>query len=127
MLDIGFGDQHSLRAAQTSCLADIEKALDLLVYSANRLHQSMLVDRSGYRQILAKRDFGKSRQDGIKFCRRGTIALNAGIRLFEYQTRRQRHRSIQRIPAGEKARKDQHPLECSGPPSSTSRSMSTIL
>src|SRR5579875_498307 len=110
MLYIGLRNQHSLRAAQTSCLADIKETLDLLVYSANRLHQPMLVDRSGHRQILAKRNFGKSRQDGIKLCRRGAIALNAGIRLFKYQTRRQRHRCIQRIPAGEKAGKDQHPL-----------------
>ncbi len=45
-------DQNTLAASQADCFTDLEKALDLLVGSSDRLHRAVLIDRSGNRQIL---------------------------------------------------------------------------
>ncbi len=44
MHDVRFGNHDALLAGQAAAVADVEKALDLLVHPADRLHLALLVD-----------------------------------------------------------------------------------
>ena len=62
MLDIRLRDQDALRPGQPALRANVEKALDLLVDAADGLDFTMLVHRSGHREVLPQRDVRERRQ-----------------------------------------------------------------
>ncbi len=57
---------------------------------------------------------GDRRQQRIQLRGRRTIPFHLTVRLLEHETRRQRQRSLGRIPPTEKARENQHPFGVNG-------------
>src|SRR5512139_3690372 len=89
---VGGGNQHALLAAEAALGADVEVALDLLVYRADRLHPAELVDRAGHRQRLPDRHIRQRRQQRGELGHRGAVAFHLAVGLLEHQARRQRQR-----------------------------------
>lgn len=49
MLDVSLWDEHTLRGGEASIVANIEKALNLLIDAADGLDLAVLIDRPGHR------------------------------------------------------------------------------
>ena len=91
-----------------------KETLDLLVHPADSLHLSVLVDRAGHGEVLAKRKLGERRQQRVKLGRGCAVSFDAAVGLLEDEARKQRHRRIQRVTARQKARQDQYALGVDG-------------
>ena len=76
-------NQDTLIASQPARLTDGEEALDLLVDAANGLHIAKLVHRTGDGQGLTNGDPAQRGKQGIQLGGRGTVAVDAAIRLLE--------------------------------------------
>ncbi len=94
IFDVGCGDHYALRAGQTLNAANVEEAFDFFVYASDSLNVALLVHRTGYRDILAQRQVGQSRNQGIHFGRTCAVSIYTGIRLFETDARSKRQRLI---------------------------------
>ena len=92
--DVGARHQHALRAGQADRLAHAIEALDLLVGAADRLHRSVLIDRTGDRQVLANRHTAQRREQRVEFGRAGAVAVDSRIGLLEADARGHRDREF---------------------------------
>ena len=110
VLDIGGGDEYALVCGQALGLADTIEALNLLVDAADGLNLSLLIDRAGHGQALADGKLGQCRQDGIKLCAGGAVAVDHGIGLLERQAGGKRQRPLLSESLSEEALEDHDAL-----------------
>ena len=108
--DIGVRDDHTLLASQATRLAEAEEAFDLLVDPADRLHLAELVDRAGDGEALLERRARQCRDQRAHLAKRGAIAVDITVGLFQGDAGGNLQREFLGIAATEKAGEDHDAL-----------------
>ncbi len=96
-------------------LADIEKALDLFVHRADRLHLALLADRAGERERLLDRHPADRRKKRAHLGNRCAVAIDARIGLLEGERGGERERRVLQIPPAQIAGENEHALGVARP------------
>ena len=81
--DIGYRNQHALCAGQSPFSAKCKEPFDFLVYTADGLNLTLLVNRAGYRQILTDWQISQRRDNAVQFGTGCAVAINAVIVLLK--------------------------------------------
>ncbi len=84
-----FGDNDALGAVQAPGLANLIKALDLPVDSADGLGFAPLAHRTGHGDILGQGEFGQGGHQGAEFRQGGAVAFHHAVALLEAEAGRQ--------------------------------------
>ena len=66
MLHVGLRNENALGARQRPPSTDVEEAFDFLINRAHGLDLAMLIYRAGDGKVLAQRQLGQRRQNGIE-------------------------------------------------------------
>src|SRR5207245_11730796 len=88
MLDIAAWNEDSLVTLQAFGLACMIESLNLLVYSSYCLNLSLLVYRSGDREVLLDRKFGEGGENRIELGAGRTVTLHSAIALLKDKSTR---------------------------------------
>src|SRR5207245_2799821 len=88
MLDIAPWNEDSLVTLQAFGLACMIESLNLLVYSSYCLNLSLLVYRSGDREVLLDRKFGEGGENRIELGAGRTVTLHSAIALLKDKSTR---------------------------------------
>src|SRR5205807_2622180 len=95
--------------------AHIKEALDLFVYSANRLNIALLVDRAGHGDVLSQRQSGKRRGERINLRGARAVAVDSRVGLLEADAGRKREGLVLRKQASQKTGDDVHAFVMEAP------------
>jgi len=83
VLDVAFGYENPLVALQALGFASMVESFDLLVYSSYCLNLTLLIYRSGNREVLLDGKVGEGGQNRVEFGAGSAVTVDSTITLLE--------------------------------------------